>query len=96
MTRDAVGNLFTFDAENHQKTFTQSGTTGPSATYFYDGDGRRVKKVVGSEVTYFIYDASGALAEEYTQNIQAPTVPQTVYMTADVYSGPRKLDNKMC
>jgi RHS repeat-associated protein len=90
MTRDAVGNLFTFDAENHQKTFTQSGSaTGPSATYYYDGDGRRVKKVVGSEVTYFIYDASGALAEEYTQNIPQNTNPQTIYMTADVLGSPR-------
>ena len=45
---DNAGNLTTFqgrtleyDAENRQKTLVESGTTW---IYFYDGDGRRVKK----------------------------------------------------
>ena len=89
MVRDAVGNLFTFDAENHQKSFTQTGTTGPTAVYLYDSDGRRVKKVVGNEVSYFLYDAGGKLAEEYTQNSPQNTNPQTIYMTTDVLDSPR-------
>ena len=89
MTRDDVGNTFTFDAENHQKTYTPIDTQLPSATYFYDGDGKRVKKVVGNEVTIFVYDGGGALVAEYTQNITASTNPQTVYLTADALGTPR-------
>jgi hypothetical protein len=37
-TQDQAGKTFTYDAENRQTTF--NGTT---ATYSYDGDGRRVK-----------------------------------------------------
>jgi hypothetical protein len=39
MTRDAVGNLYTYDAENHQKSYTPVNPNEPSANYFYDGDG---------------------------------------------------------
>jgi RHS repeat-associated protein len=35
------------------------------SSYVYDGDGRRVKKVVGAAVTVFVYDASGRVVAEY-------------------------------
>lgn len=76
---DEAGNLdsaggvrtSTHDAENRQVTVTPS--SGGTSTYVYDGDGRRVKKIVptlidGSVVpvtTIFVYDAFGQLAAEY-------------------------------
>jgi RHS repeat-associated protein len=99
MIRDAVGNLYSYDAENHQtKFFLASNTNEPNATYFYDGDGRRVKKIVKvqsgqqtvDETTLFVYDGGGALVAEYTINAPASTTPpQTIYMTADVLGSPR-------
>jgi RHS repeat-associated protein len=98
MTRDAAGNVYAYDAENHQtKFFLASNTNEPNATYFYDGDGRRVKKIVKvqsgqqtvDETTLFVYDGGGALVAEYTQNAPANTNPQTIYMTADTLGSPR-------
>jgi RHS repeat-associated protein len=99
MTRDAVGNVYSYDAENHQTQYFEStNTTTPKAKYFYDGDGRRVKKVVKvqsgqqtvDETTLFVYDGGGALVAEYTINAPASTTtPQTIYLTADVLGSPR-------
>ncbi len=55
---------YEYDAENR---LTKAGG-GPSAggsSYAYDGDGRRVKKVVGSVTTVFVYDVAGKLIAEY-------------------------------
>jgi RHS repeat-associated protein len=99
MTRDAVGNLYSYDAENHQTQYFEStNTTTPRAKYFYDGDGRRVKKIVKvqsgqqtvDETTIFVYDGGSALVAEYTINAPASTTPpQTIYLTADVLGSPR-------
>lgn len=47
-TRDAQNKKFTYDGENKQikvETVNTSGTvTGTVGEYFYDGDGKRVKK----------------------------------------------------
>lgn len=58
-TTDATGQTFTYDAENKQiKVQSGSQTVGE---YFYDGDGKRVKKIVPStgETIVFVYDATG-------------------------------------
>ena len=56
------GSGLTYDAEGRQVTATLNGTT----QYWYDGDGRRVKKQVGTGMpTVYVYDASGELAAEY-------------------------------
>jgi YD repeat-containing protein len=72
---DAAGNQtnysafgLSYDAENKIKAFTNSGDSG---TYYYDGDGRRVKKVLApnggtSTTTCDVYDALGRLALEYS------------------------------
>jgi RHS repeat-associated protein len=59
-----------------------SGTI-PDATYFYDGDGKRIKKVVGAETTIFVYDVGEKLVAEYTLGVTANPSPQTSYITAD-------------
>jgi RHS repeat-associated protein len=67
---DAAGNQTVVD----QRTAVYDGEgrvtsavipNNPAVSYRYDGEGRRVKKVVGTRVTYMVYDALGQLAAEY-------------------------------
>jgi RHS repeat-associated protein len=67
---------FAYDAENKLVNFNSS-----AATYSYDGDGRRVKKVNGSSSTIFVYDTTGKLVAEYSNT--AATGSGTKYITAD-------------
>jgi len=87
VTQDATNQRFTYDAENHQKEFFAASNPGstPDATYHYDGDGRRVKKVSQTETTVFVYDAGGTViaggdgADIGSFEAQtAPTPPATV------------------
>ncbi|MBK7706136.1 MAG: hypothetical protein IPJ30_10225 [Acidobacteria bacterium] len=101
---DAAGNTtsdpqmrkFTYDAENKQtkvESINSSGTvTGMIGEYFYDGDGRRVKKIAyannqPTETTVFVYDASSKLVAEYSTTLN-PT-PQVAYVTNDHLGSPR-------
>ena len=85
LTRDAAGNRFGYEAEHRQKEFfiSTNQTSSPDATYEYDGDGRRIKKTVGSEVTIFAYDAGGKLAAEYSTTVVPASQAKVSYMTAD-------------
>ncbi len=91
LTRDVNYKKFTYDGENHQtkaETVDSYGNiTGTLGTYYYDGDGKRVKKVSAIETTIFIYDASGKLVAEYAN--QTATTPQVSYLTADHLGSPR-------
>lgn len=83
---DAAGNLtqepgnksYEYDAENRMFR----ATVGTNITeYFYDGNGRRVKKVPNSMIVgtvRFIYDGGGKLIAEY-QDAQAMGTPQNEY-----------------
>jgi RHS repeat-associated protein len=57
-----------YDANNLTKSFASS--SGSNGTYGYDGSDKRVKKVVtssnGTTTTYYVYDALGRLAAEYS------------------------------
>ena len=57
--------------------------------YFYDGDGKRVKKIAGSEETIFVYDAGGKLIGEYSSIVQTGSNAKTVYPTNDHLGSPR-------
>jgi RHS repeat-associated protein len=66
---DAAGNLtaepgksYTYDAENRIVRAEVAG--GVVSQYFYDGNGRRVKKAVGGVGTRFEYGAGGELIAE--------------------------------
>ena len=85
---DAVGNQtndgthnYTFNSEN-QITQMDGGT----AVYDYDGDGRRMKKTVGTETTYYFY-AVGVLVSEFsttnTGATGAASTDRTTYQTSD-------------
>lgn len=93
-TRDAESRRFTYDAENKQtKVETLDGSGNPIVTvgeYLYDGDGKRVKKVVpGGETTVFVYDAGGKLIGEYSTVVQPVQDAKTVYTTNDHLGSPR-------
>lgn len=94
MTQDASGQRFGFDAENHQKEFFLSSNSGstPDATYHYDGDGRRVKKISSTETTVFVYDAGGKAIAEYS-TVLAST-PQVSFLTQDHLGSQRIITNE--
>ncbi|MBO0720793.1 MAG: RHS repeat-associated core domain-containing protein, partial [Blastocatellia bacterium] len=73
---DASGNLiaepgksYTYDGENRLVT----ATLGATSQYLYDGNGRRVKKIVGGVATRFEYGASGELIAERNDTTGAVT-----------------------
>jgi RHS repeat-associated protein len=79
-TGDAQSRTFTYDAENRQTTFN-----GTVEQYFYDGDGRRVKKTDNSGTTVFVYNAGGQLIAEYHSDPVPPAAGGggTSYLTSD-------------
>jgi RHS repeat-associated protein len=91
LIKDFNGQRFSYDAESHQKEFFSASnqTTTPDATYGYDGEGRRVKKTVGSGVTVFVYDASGQLSAEYSTTVVPQAQAKVSYLTTDHLGSPR-------
>jgi RHS repeat-associated protein len=65
--------MYQYDAENRQ-------ISAGSSTYAYDGDGRRVSRMVASLQSVYAYDVFGNLAAEYGST---NSVSGTVYLTAD-------------
>ena len=89
-TKDANGRTSVYDAENKQVD-VKNASNETIGKYWYDGDGRRVKKrgwINGQwEETIFVYDASSRLVAEYS-TILNPT-PQVAYLTNDHLGSPR-------
>jgi RHS repeat-associated protein len=85
MTYDQAGNLTndtytgqgarTYDAENRMK---QAWASGQWQTYAYDGDGRRIKRIVNGIETWQVYGLGGELVAEYAANAAASS-PQKEY-----------------
>jgi RHS repeat-associated protein len=95
---DEAGNQTTYgpytlayDAENRNTAVNESGTS--YVTFTYDGEGRRVKKEVEGVATYYVYDALGRLAVEYSN--QAPTSPGTSYLFTDMLGSVRTITNEL-
>lgn len=87
ITKDASDKRYAYDAENKQVSFGTGGSNTNGGSYFYDGDGQRVKKIVGNETIIFIYDASGLLVAEYsTTPVENPKIS---YLTTDTLGSPR-------
>jgi RHS repeat-associated protein len=93
-TGESSGNTFVFDGENKQVEAKNSGnyTTG---RYYYDGDGKRVKKIAynstGTEIetTIFVYDAVGKQIAEYSDVVTGSNDSRVAYSTADNLGSPR-------
>jgi RHS repeat-associated protein len=88
VTKDATDKRFAYDAENKQTSFGTNGSSTNGGSYFYDGDGKRVKKVVGTETTIFVYNASGQMVAEYSTTAP-PTIGTISYLTTDTLGSPR-------
>jgi RHS repeat-associated protein len=91
---DAEGRTFTYDAENKQKEVKNS-SAATLGTYYFDGDGKRVKKFVPGtgETTIFVYDAGGKMVAEYSTNLSS--TPQVQYLTNDYLGTPRIITNAL-
>ena len=92
---DAENQRFVYDAENRLKEFFKGANNSQDAdaTYYYDGDGRRVKKIEGQILTIFVYNAGGALVAEYSTDL--PDEPKTSYLTTDHLGSPRIITNEL-
>jgi YD repeat-containing protein len=88
MNYDTAGNLTTdtysaaavtrvYDAENRMTKETQANNYD-GGIYKYDGDGRRVRRIVGTTETWQVYGLGGELMAEYAQN-GSPATPQKEY-----------------
>ncbi len=86
LTRGREGQTYEFNAENKMTSFNGGGSQG-GASYSYDGDGNRVKKVVGTLTTVFVYDESGRMVAEYSS--APPEANGTRYLTSDQLGSPR-------
>jgi len=90
LTHDVPGQQFDYDAENKLKAYEGGATVNGGASYSYDGDGRRVKKVVGVSMTatVFVYNILGQLVAEY-KNAASGEVGGTSYVTSDMLGSTR-------
>ncbi len=91
LSQDAEGKQFLYDAENHQKQ-VKDANGNSLGQYFYDGEGRRVKKISDTETTVFVYDGGGQLVAEYSTAL-AQTA-QVSYLTQDHLGSPRVITNE--
>lgn len=66
-----------YDAENRMTSGTQA-SSDVAGSYIYDGEGRRVKRVVGSVETWQVYGIGGELVAEYAAS-GAASGPQKEY-----------------
>jgi len=65
-TRTASGSTYTFGYDYENRLTSVSGAA--TASFVYDGDGNRVKSVVGATTTYFVgshYETSGGVITKY-------------------------------
>ncbi|MFV0389203.1 MAG: RHS repeat domain-containing protein, partial [Pyrinomonadaceae bacterium] len=61
--------------------------------YYFDGDGKRVKKVTASKTRVFVYNAGGKLVSEYS-TLTPNGNPVTRYLTSDHLGSPRVLTDQ--
>lgn len=88
------GYAYQYDAENRliSSALVLNGQTLASATYAYDGDGRRVVKQSGGTTTQYVYDVQGNLVVEQTVAGTATPMPcTTCYLMADHLGSTRML-----
>ncbi|QQS33233.1 MAG: hypothetical protein IPM50_01230 [Acidobacteriota bacterium] len=87
---DPEGRTFIYDGENKQKEVRDQYNT-VIGQYFFDGDGKRVKKVVPGtgEVTVFVYDTSGRSIAEYSTVVESVENAKVAYLTNDHLGSPR-------
>ena len=96
---DPQNRAFSFDGDNKQSKVFQNGNL--ISEYFYDGEGKRVKKKlydpgnsnIVTEETIFIYSAGKLIAEYSTA--PPPEHPTTSYTATDLLGSPRVITNSV-
>jgi RHS repeat-associated protein len=96
VTDDPEGRTFIYDAENKQIEVRDS-QQNIIGQYRYDGDGKRVKKIVPGtgEVTVFVYDVASKLIGEYSTIVASVEDAKVAYLTADHLGSPRILTDQL-
>lgn len=83
LTQEGAGKTYEYDAENRMFRATIGSTV---TEYFYDGNGRRIKKVIGGTeagTTRFIYNGFGKLVAEYEGGQMSPNPQKEYYYGAN-------------
>ena len=84
LTTDWAANRFKYDGDNRLVAFDHTTGTDSDTTYAYDGEGRRVRKVVGGSggvTTTYVYNVGGQLVAEFGG--EASQQPGRRYLTPD-------------
>jgi len=90
---DAAGNQTLYDGMAHEydaegrNTKVKAGNAD-YVTFTYDGEGRSVKKASGGITTYYVYNAMGQMAAEYTNEV---TMAGTTYLFTDMLGSVRTI-----
>lgn len=92
MVIDADGRQFTFNGDNKQ-TQVKDVSNNVIGQYWYDGEGKRIKKVTNSETTVFVYSGSKLIAEYSTAT--RPQNPTTSWTVTDQLGSPRVIVNSL-
>ncbi|MGB7202045.1 MAG: RHS repeat-associated core domain-containing protein [Pyrinomonadaceae bacterium] len=85
---------FIFNGDNKQTQVNDISANQTKGTYFYDGEGKRVKKVTETETTVFVY-SSGKLVAEYSTAIASAADAKTAYTTTDHLGSPRIITDQL-
>ena len=75
-TRTVSGSTYTLGYDEEYRLTSVSGAA--TATFTYDGDGNRVKSVIGSTTSYFVgshYESSGGVVREVEPRLTRPILP---------------------
>jgi RHS repeat-associated protein len=80
-----------FNAANNRLNMTGASYDASGNQTAYDGEGRRVKKTSGGVTTYYIHDALGRLAAEYS-NAASPSTGVS-YLFTDMLGSVRTITN---
>jgi len=83
---------FVFNADNKQAEIRNANGIA-IGKYYYDGEGKRVKKITDTETTVFVY-SSGKLVAEYSTALPSAS-PEISYTTTDHLGSPRIVTNQL-
>ncbi len=89
--KDPENRTYTFNGDNKQ-TQVKNSSNQVIGTYFYDGDGKRIKKVTATETTTFVY-SGGKKVAEYSSKVPMP-YPTTKYVATDTLGSIRAITNQ--
>ncbi len=88
---DAEGRQFVFNADNKQTQVKDSQNT-VIGQYYYDGNGKRIKKITAQETITFVYSGGKLVAEYSTQTPQSQAT--TKYIATDTLGSIRAITDQ--